>query len=147
MVGGWGKRAGYILVPASSFSPIFFLRPPTAFCSLRATERARSTPPYTETSTSTTGRHDEASIVSRHPQPLHDSKISGQGYSIDHPRALPRAPSSNNLFHPLPESLFLALQRTAFQLSQLLNFILLRRPQRSPSLIADAPFFESRSTI
>lgn len=134
---------GYILVPASSFSPIFVHRP--AFVLSVPSPRTPHvlSPPSSYTETSTTGHHDEASIVSRRTTnpplsffPSHDSKISGQGYSTDHPRVLSLV-FANAVPTIFPPSSILVNNSTTLGS----NFILLRRRP------ATLPFFDRRCLL
>lgn len=134
---------GYILVPASSFSPIFVHRP--AFVLSVPSPRTPHvlSPPSSYTETSTTGHHDEASIVSRRTTnpplsffPSHDSKISGQGYSTDHPRVLSLV-FANAVPTIFPPSSILVNNSTTLGS----NFILLRRRP------ATLPFFDRRCLV
>lgn len=135
---------GYILVPASSFSPIFVHRP--AFVLSVPSPRTPHvlSPPSSYTETSTTGHHDEASIVSRRTTTaplsffpsLQDSKISGQGYSTDHPRVLSLV-FANAVPTIFPPSSILVNNSTTLGS----NFILLRRR------LATLPFFDRRCLL
>lgn len=135
---------GYILVPASSFSPIFVHRP--AFVLSVPSPRTPHvlSPPSSYTETSTTGHHDEASIVSRRTTTaplsffpsLQDSKISGQGYSTDHPRVLSLV-FANAVPTIFPPSSILVNNSTTLGS----NFILLRRRP------ATLPFFDRRCLV
>lgn len=154
MVGGRrarGERVGYILVPASSFSPIFVHRP--AFVLSVPSPRTPHvlSPPSSYTETSTTGHHDEASIVSRRTTnppfllslPPRLENLRPRLLDWPSPCALPRVRQrcSNNLstlFHP----------REQFHNSWVELYFIAPSPRNTSLLWSPMPrFFASRSTI
>lgn len=150
MVGGRrarGERVGYILVPASSFSPIFVHRP--AFVLSVPSPRTPHvlSPPssYTETSTShhrplrwsfnCFSPHHQPPFPSFPPSKTRKSpaKVTRLTIPVCSPSCSPTLFQQS--FHPLPSSWTIPqlLGRTLFYCAV--------APQHFPSLIADASFF------
>lgn len=149
MVGGRrarGERVGYILVPASSFSPIFVHRPafvlsvpsprtPHVLSPPSSWYRNLHQPPPATTMKLQLFLAAPPTPLSFFPS-LQDSKISGQGYSTDHPRVLSLV-FANAVPTIFPPSSILVNNSTTLGS----NFILLRRRP------ATLPFFDRRCLV